>query len=60
MLDQETKKATADEKIAHVAKTIWRPADKAAIADKSNPEKQREEYRARKQLREVIDTVGGC
>lgn len=59
MQGQENKKqATADEKIAHVAKAIWRPADKAAIADRSNREKQQAEYSARQQLRRVIDDVG--
>jgi hypothetical protein len=54
MQGQETNKATPDERIAHQAKT-WRSIDKAAIADKQDPQKQKLEYRARQQLRRVID-----
>ncbi|HAV37436.1 MAG TPA: hypothetical protein DCX52_13970 [Massilia sp.] len=57
MQAQETNKATPDERIAHQAKT-WRSIDKAAVADKKDPQKQRAEYHARQQLRQVIDTVG--
>ena len=55
MQDQETKKATADEKIAHAAKE-WRPLDKAAIANKCDSTKKAE-YNARQHLRRVIDDV---
>ena len=57
-MNQETKSATPDQKIAHVAKNVWRPADKEAIADKSNRDKQRAEYQARQQLRKTIDEAG--
>ena len=57
MSDQQHEtQATPDEKIAHQAKT-WRVIEKAAIADKRNPAKQQQEYRARQQLRRVIDDV---
>ena len=57
MSDQETKKATPDEKIAHAARE-WRPLDKAAIANKCDSTK-RAEYHARQKLREAVDTLGG-
>ncbi len=34
---------------------IWRKADKAAIANKGDVQKQREEYRARQDLRRAVD-----
>ena len=57
MQGQETNKATPDEKIAHQART-WREVDRDAIANKQDPQKQRAEYRARQQLRNVIDNAG--
>jgi hypothetical protein len=57
MPDQETKQATPEERIAHQAQT-WRSIDKEAVANKQDRFKQRAEYRARQQLREVIDTAG--
>ena len=56
-MEKQTTPATPDEKIAYAAKT-WRPVDRAAIADKGNSEKQRAEYRERKNLRKVIDDAG--
>ncbi len=46
--------ATDVEKIAWYAQ-LWRQADKEAIADRRNVQKQRAEYRARGRLREAID-----
>lgn len=57
MHDQETGKATPEKKIADQART-WRTFDQAAIANKSDPQKQREEYRERQHLRRVIDDAG--
>jgi hypothetical protein len=57
MHDQETGPATPEKKIADQART-WRTFDQAAIANKSDPQKQREEYRARQHLRRVIDDAG--
>lgn len=57
MHDQETGPATPDKKIADQART-WRTFDQAAIANKGDPQKQREEYRARQHLRRVIDDAG--
>lgn len=57
MHDQENRKATPEKKIADQART-WRTFDQAAIADKSDVQKQRQEYRARQHLRRVIDDAG--
>ena len=57
MQEQEKYKATPDEKIAHQARN-WRDIDKAAIANRKDQEKQQQEYRARQQLRRVIDDAG--
>lgn len=46
--------STDVEKIAWFAQ-VWRQADKDAIADKSDVQKQRTEYRARRRLREAVD-----
>jgi len=46
--------STDVEKIAWYAQ-VWRKADKDAIADKRNVQKQRAEYRARRRLREAVD-----
>lgn len=46
--------ATDVEKISWYAQ-VWRQADKDAIADKRNVQKQRAEYRARRRLREAVD-----
>jgi hypothetical protein len=53
-MTEKTNKATPDEKIVHHAKS-WRNCDKDAIANKSDRDRQRAEYQARKQLRKVID-----
>jgi len=57
MKDQENRKATPDEKIAHQARQ-WRACDKEAVAQRSD-NTRRAEYRARQKLREAIDTQGG-
>lgn len=57
MKDQENRKATPDEKIAHQARQ-WRACDKDAVANRSDVTRQAE-YRARQKLREAIDTQGG-
>ncbi len=57
MQDQETTKATADEKIAHQAKT-WRRAEKRAIGEKTATARQAE-YHEKQKLRQVVDTLGG-
>jgi hypothetical protein len=57
-MSEQIRPATTEEKIAYHARHIWRPADKEAIADKGNPEKQRAEYWARQQLRKVCDEAG--
>ena len=56
MQDQNNRKATPDEKIAHQARE-WRVYDQAAIGNKTD-EARRAEYNARQKLREVVDTVG--
>jgi hypothetical protein len=53
-MTQETKKALPDDQIVHHAKA-WRHHDRTAIANKENRQSQREEYRARQELRKVID-----
>lgn len=57
MKDQESRKATPDEKIAHQARQ-WRACDKDAVANRSDITR-RAEYQARQKLREAIDTQGG-
>lgn len=57
MQDEETHRPTADERIAHQART-WRRSDKAAIASKCDVAKQRAEFRERQKLRQVVDTLG--
>lgn len=48
---------TPDEKIVHFAKE-WRRHDRQAIAAKPDRDTERAEYRARQQLRQVIDLAG--
>jgi hypothetical protein len=57
MQDQENRKATPDEKIAHQARN-WRARDKDATVNRSD-KSRRAEYHARQKLREAIDTQGG-
>ncbi|WBS00240.1 hypothetical protein OU994_18130 [Pseudoduganella sp. SL102] len=54
MNQSTTTPVTPDETIARQAR-VWRSVDQVAIADKRDSEKQRAEYRARQQLRAVID-----
>ena len=56
MHDEQNRKATPEEKIAHQARQ-WRACDKAAIGAPGN-ETKLAEYHARQKLREVVDTVG--
>lgn len=49
---------TPDHKIVTTA-IEWRQCDKAASFDKQDDTKQRAEYRARQELRKVIDDAGG-
>lgn len=54
---ESTTKATPTEKIV-VQSHTWRRADKEAIADKKNVDKQRAEYLARRELAKAIDDAG--
>jgi hypothetical protein len=56
MQDQETKRATPDERIAHQAKT-WRRAEKKAIGERTDTAK-RAQHRELQRLREAVDTLG--
>jgi hypothetical protein len=56
-MGQESKKGTPDQRIASTAK-VWRQRDQVAIADKTDQDKQRAEYHARKELRKVVDEAG--
>jgi hypothetical protein len=58
MQDQDTKKATPEQKIVRQAYT-WCDADKARLGDKKNPELQRLEYRERRTLAKIIDDARG-
>lgn len=53
-MDEKIITTTAERKIAKTA-LVWRRHDQVAIADKQNRDKQRAEYRARKNLRKAID-----
>jgi hypothetical protein len=53
-MTKESQKGTPDQRIAHEAKQ-WRAVDREAIANKSDREKQRLEYQARKNLRKAVD-----
>jgi len=56
-MQEESKKGTPDQRIASTAK-VWRQRDQVAIADKSDVKKQRAEFAARQQLRQVVDQAG--
>ena len=58
MHDQETQKATPEQKIVRQAYT-WSDADKARLGDKSNRDLQRTEYRERRTLAKIIDDARG-
>jgi hypothetical protein len=53
----ERPEATVGQKIEWFAR-IWRQADRDAIADKDNAQKQQAEYWARQELRKIIDDAG--
>lgn len=57
MQDQETNKATPDERIAHQAKT-WRRAEKRYIGQPTDKTKRAKHHELQK-LREAVDTLGG-
>lgn len=57
MAQQQSNKGTPDQRIASTAK-VWRQRDLVAVADKKDHSKQIAEYRARQQLRDVIDQAG--
>lgn len=56
-MGQKSNRGTPDEKIVPAAKA-WRRIAKAAIADKQDPDKQRAEYKARRDLAKVVDEAG--
>lgn len=57
MEQQHSNKGTPDQRIANTAK-VWRQRDQVAAANKQDHSKQIAEYRARQQLRDVIDQAG--
>ena len=56
-MEKTSNRGTPEQKIASTAKA-WRQRDQVAIANKQDPEVQRAEYAARKDLRKVIDEAG--
>lgn len=56
-MDQKIIGKTPDQKIATTAR-VWRRHDQVAIANKQDRDKQRAEYRARRDLRKVVDEAG--
>lgn len=56
MQDQENRKATPDEKIAHQAR-VWRACEKVSIGAKTDQAKKTT-YHELQKLREVVDTAG--
>jgi hypothetical protein len=57
MQDQAQPKNPDNDKIGTAAR-IWRAIDKEAIANKSDHAKRAAEYRARQELRKVVDEAG--
>jgi hypothetical protein len=57
MQEQAQPKNPENDKIGTAAR-IWRAIDKEAIANKSDPAKRAAEYRARQELRKVVDQAG--
>jgi hypothetical protein len=57
MHDESQPKNSDTEKIGLAAR-IWRAIDKEAIADKTDRAKRAAEYRARQELRKVVDEAG--
>lgn len=60
-MEQEKKwvaPATPAEKIAHHVVNVWRPADKEAVGDKQDAQKQKACYRAIQKLRALADEAG--
>lgn len=56
MQDEQNRKATPDEKIAHQAR-VWRACEKQLIGAKTDQAKKAT-YHELQKLREVVDTVG--
>jgi len=57
MHDQAQPKNPENDKIGTAAR-IWRAIDKEAIANKADAAKRAAEYRARQELRKVVDEAG--
>ena len=57
MQDQAQPKNPDNDKIGPAAR-IWRAIDKQKIANRSDPGLRAAEYRARQELRKVIDEAG--
>lgn len=57
MQEQAQPKNPENDKIGTAAR-IWRAIDKEAIAHKSDAAKRAAEYRARQELRKVVDEAG--
>lgn len=57
MQDQAQPKNSENDKVGLAAR-IWRAIDKKAIADKSDSALRAAEYRARQELRKVVDEAG--
>lgn len=55
-MNKESTKGTPDQKIAHKAK-VWRELEKQHEGDKASRDKQRAEYRARRDLSDTIDSA---
>lgn len=54
-MEEQANKPTQDQQHICRQAVIWRQADKAAIANKGDVDKQRAEYRARQDLRRAVD-----
>lgn len=57
-MEEKISRVTPEQKIVTTAQ-VWRRHDRVAINNKQDDAKQRAEYRARMDLRKVIDEVGG-
>jgi hypothetical protein len=57
MQDEAQPKHSDNDKIGTAAR-IWRAIDKEAIANKADKAKREAEYRARQELRKVVDQAG--
>lgn len=57
-MEQKNSRVTPEQKIVSTAQD-WRRRDRVAVKNKGDDAKQRAEYRARQDLRKVIDEAGG-